>query len=93
MLLSARRVDAATALDWGLVSEIVDGDVVQRAEEIAEEIAELPRLALARTKASLRRALAHGLDDELAVMGAQQGQLLVSEEFLEVTARLSGGRK
>ncbi|MET0521339.1 MAG: enoyl-CoA hydratase/isomerase family protein [Jiangellaceae bacterium] len=93
MLLAARRVDAPTALEWGLVSEVVDGDVVARAEEIAEQIADLPRVALARTKASLRRALAHGLDNELAVMGAQQGQLLVSDEFLEVTAGLSGGRK
>lgn len=93
MLLAAQRVDAAKALDWGLVSEVAEGDVVARAEEIAEQIAELPRLALARTKASLRRSLTHGLDDELAVMGAQQGQLLVSEEFLEVTATLSGGKK
>lgn len=93
MLLVARRVDAPTALDWGLVSEIAEGDVVARAEELAEQIAELPRLALARTKASLRRALARGLDEELAVMGAQQGQLLVSEEFLAVTAALAGGKK
>lgn len=93
MLLAARRVDAPTALDWGLVSEVVEDDVVERAEQIAEQMADLPKLALARTKASLRRALAHGLDDELAVLGAQQGQLLISEEFLEVTAALSKGRK
>ena len=93
MLLAARRVDAVTALDWGLVSEVVDGDVVERAEEIAEQIATLPKLALSRTKASLRRALGDGLDVELAVMGAQQGQLLVSEEFLEVASQLSGKGK
>ncbi|MET0199821.1 MAG: enoyl-CoA hydratase-related protein [Rhodococcus fascians] len=92
MLLAGKRIDARTALEWGLVSEVVDGDVTARAAALAEEIARLPRLALARTKASLRRGIDHGLDEELAVMGAQQGQLLIGDEFLKATARL-GGKK
>ncbi|HVW41808.1 MAG TPA: enoyl-CoA hydratase/isomerase family protein [Amycolatopsis sp.] len=88
LLLTGKRLDATTAADWGLVSEVVDGDLMARAAEIADGIAALPPLALARTKAALRRSADHGLEDELAVLGAQQGQLLLAEEFLAATAAL-----
>lgn len=93
MLLLGQRLDAQTALQWGLVAEVVDGDLLARAAELAESMADLPALALARTKASLRRFLRSGLDAELAVMGAQQGQLLVGQEFLDATARLTARSK
>ncbi|MBC2864952.1 enoyl-CoA hydratase/isomerase family protein [Streptomyces mexicanus] len=92
MLLLGQRLDAASALACGLVGEVAEEDLAARATEVAESLADLPRLALARTKASLRRYLHVGLDSELAVMGAQQGQLLVGEEFLEATAQLTGRR-
>lgn len=92
MLLLGQRLDARAALEAGLVGEVVEGDLMGRAAELAESLADLPRLALARTKASLRRYLHADLEPELAVMGSQQGQLLVGQEFLDATARLTGSR-
>lgn len=90
MLLAGRRIDAETALHWGLVNDVAaDDDVVGMAERCAEQIAELPALAVARTKASMRRGLERGLEEEFATLGAQQGQLLTGEEFKEATARLT----
>lgn len=90
MLLLGHRLDARAALEAGLVGEVVEGDLLACAAEMAESLADLPQLALARTKASLRRYLNADLDSELAVMGSQQGQLLVGQEFLDATARLTG---
>jgi enoyl-CoA hydratase/carnithine racemase len=40
LVLRAARIDAATALGWGLVEEVVEpGSLARRAAEIAEEIA------------------------------------------------------
>ena len=51
MLMTARRVDAATALSWGLVDEVVDaGDLDARAAELAAEIAAHPPELLAMIK-------------------------------------------
>jgi len=51
----------------------------------------LSPLALARTKASLRRALSQEFASELAVLGATQGALMDSESFREVARRFSTG--
>jgi 2-(1,2-epoxy-1,2-dihydrophenyl)acetyl-CoA isomerase len=93
LLLCGRRVDADTALQWGLVNEVAqDGDVVAAAVAMAAEIAALPAVAVARTKAALRRARDAGLEPELATLGAQQGQLLVGDDFQALAARMTGGR-
>jgi hypothetical protein len=38
----------------------------------------------------LRRYVDRGLDEELAVLGAQQGQLLATDEFSAVARRIQG---
>ena len=88
MVLLGRQVSAPDALSWGLVNEIVDGgSLEERIEQIGTQLAGLSAPALARSKASLRRALADTFDAELAIMGATQGSLLTSEEFRAATAR------
>lgn len=90
MLLLSRRLDATTALQWGLVNGIAeDGDVLGHSLEIAARLSALPPLALQRTKAAFRRRVDHGLEEEFATLGAQQGQLLTSPEFEAATARLT----
>lgn len=49
MALTGAPVDAATALHWGLVNEVVD-DVHARAEALAAELAAGPRVAVQVTK-------------------------------------------
>jgi enoyl-CoA hydratase/carnithine racemase len=51
--LTARPIDAPTALAWGLVNELAD-DVGTRAVELAAEIATLAPLSLRGTKRALR---------------------------------------
>lgn len=51
MALTGAPIDAATALQWGLVNEVVDpAAVVARAAALAAEIAAGPRMAVQVTK-------------------------------------------
>jgi len=86
MLLLGSRVDARSALAMGLVDAIA-ADPLVGAREMGETIANLSYEAVSRTKAALRRGLDRGLDAELDVLGAQQGQLLDGDEFRAFAAR------
>jgi enoyl-CoA hydratase len=58
MILTGRVVDAAQALDWGLVNEVVaPGRHLERALEVAEGLARFPQ----RTMLSDRRAALEGI--------------------------------
>jgi 2-(1,2-epoxy-1,2-dihydrophenyl)acetyl-CoA isomerase len=88
LVLTGRRIDATTAERWNLVHEVVPADrVLARACEWANELVALPPIALARSKAALRRGLADGAEGELAALGAVQGGLLTGPEFAERAAR------
>jgi 2-(1,2-epoxy-1,2-dihydrophenyl)acetyl-CoA isomerase len=88
LVLTGRRIDAATAERWNLVHEVVPADRLRaRALELAGELAALPPVASARSKAALRRALTDGAEGELAALGAVQGSLLTGPEFAERAAR------
>jgi len=88
MVLLGRRISAEQALDWGLVNEVVEPDALQaRVDGVADQLATLSAAALHSSKQSLRRAQSLGFEQELAVLGATQGGLLTSQEFLDATAR------
>src|SRR2546429_551823 len=54
---TGRRLTAAEAHAWGLVSEVVEADALQdRATELATELAALPTRAIGMTKQLLDRA-------------------------------------
>ena len=56
LLLTGETIDAQTALDWGLVTEIVVGErLLVRATDIARKLAAIPAATLAETKAAWRR--------------------------------------
>ncbi len=61
MVLTGRTVDAAEALDFGLVDRVVDGDALAPALELATALAQGPAAALALAK----RAVDGGLDGTL----------------------------
>ena len=50
LCLTGRVVDANEALRLGIVRQVVEGDVVERARELAETVAALPRQAVLETK-------------------------------------------
>lgn len=88
LVLLGQTINAATALDWGLVNGVVaDQELDQHVAGVIATIERLPEPALARSKAALRRAREIGLDAELAALGAVQGSLLTSEDFRAATAR------
>lgn len=65
-LLSGRRLSAAEALAWGLVSEVVEPDqFTSRTQALAAQFAALPTAAVGLTKQLLGDALSSTLDAQL----------------------------
>jgi enoyl-CoA hydratase/carnithine racemase len=64
MIYTGEFVDAPVAREWGLVDEVVEGDVFMRAIEAAEQYASGPSLSLAAAKRAVHRA---GADDGFTV--------------------------
>jgi len=91
LLLLGDRIPADRAEALGLLNRVVPADdLLIEAQGLAAELAKRSSVALARTKASLRRALDVGLAEELATMGAIQGGLLTGPDFLAVVERMKG---
>jgi 2-(1,2-epoxy-1,2-dihydrophenyl)acetyl-CoA isomerase len=65
-LASGRRLGAAEALEWGVVNEVVAPDaLLDRARQVAVELAGQPGEAVAMTKRLLQRALQSSLGEQL----------------------------
>lgn len=65
-LASGRHVDASEALQWGLVSEVVDPDhLLERAQAQAAQLAAMPGIGVAESKRLLDQALSRSLEEEL----------------------------
>lgn len=76
LLLQDLTIDAETALDWGLVTEVVPRDgVAGRAEEVARFWLDNATAAFGQAKRLVRvgadRTFAENLDDEAASIGAR----------------------
>ena len=83
-LCSGRRLAAAEAHDWGLVSEVVGADAFPaRVAEVAAELAALPTRAIAMTKRLLDRAAASTLDEQLDWEAQLQAVATQSADFRE----------
>lgn len=75
LALTGRVLTADEALDWGLVTEVVDDEVVQdRAAELAVSLARGPAWALGQTRRLIRAAVEDSrqasADDEAATIAA-----------------------
>lgn len=93
LLLQDRAIDAATALDWGLVAEVV-GDPASRAEEIARFWLDNATGAFGQAKRLVRtgahRAFAENLADEARTIGARFD---TEESRVRVAAFAAASRK
>ncbi len=79
-----RRLAADEALDWGLVSEVIDGGAFEaRIAEVAAEWAARPTLAIGRTKQLFEHAFAAELDAQLALEARLQQESVGSADFAE----------
>jgi 2-(1,2-epoxy-1,2-dihydrophenyl)acetyl-CoA isomerase len=86
-LCSGRRLTAADAHAWGLVTEVVESDqVLTRANEIAAVLAALPTRAIGMTKRLLQRAHTASLGEQLELEAQLQRVATESEDFAEGVA-------
>ena len=84
MLLTGRRIDGQTALEWGLADELASADDLGAvARALAGELAENAPLAVQSTRQTLRTGLAEGVRAATAVEARLQAVLRETEDFRE----------
>ena len=92
-LLTGDEFDAATALRFGFVQEVVPvGEEFARALAIAEKITAQAPLAVRATIASSRKVVEQGQDAAVAEFRAVQARLATSEDAKEGVASFVGKR-
>ena len=86
-MTSGRRLTAAEAHAWGLVSEVVqDDDLAARAAELASTLAALPTRAIGMTKRLFDAAPTNRLEEQLELEAQLQSAATKSEDFGEGVA-------
>lgn len=87
MLFTSRTLDAATALEWGLVNRVVPADrLMDEALATAEEIARRAPHALRMTKALLRQGRDGTFDQILEMTAAMQALAHLTDDHAEGVA-------
>jgi 2-(1,2-epoxy-1,2-dihydrophenyl)acetyl-CoA isomerase len=86
-LASGKRLTAAEAHAWGLVSEVVEADALSsRAAELAAQAAELPTRGVGMTKRLLDHAVTATLEEQLEREAQLQAAATQTEDFREGVA-------
>jgi enoyl-CoA hydratase/carnithine racemase len=93
MAFTGDRVDAATALDWGLVSRVVEPEeLMVTAQELAARVAVNPPHALRATKRLLRESGRQDFDGFLELSAALQALSHPTEDHREALAAFNERR-
>jgi 2-(1,2-epoxy-1,2-dihydrophenyl)acetyl-CoA isomerase len=89
-MTSGRRLTAAEAQQWGLVSEVVEAEGLSaRTAELASTLAAMPTRAIGMTKRLFDASANNTLEDQLELEAQLQSAATQSEDFREgVTAFL-----
>jgi enoyl-CoA hydratase/carnithine racemase len=94
MLLTGRDIDAATALQWGLVNEVVPlAELESVAHRWTTELASLSPLALRATKEAAVRGLHMPLEEAIGTSFPSRDVLRASPDFNEGARAFSEKRK
>jgi enoyl-CoA hydratase/carnithine racemase len=81
---SNRRLSAAEALEWGLVSEVTPANgFTTRVAELAAEWAARPTAAIGRTKQLFEHASTAAMEAQLALEAELQQASVATEDFRE----------
>ncbi len=81
ILLTGGRIDAQTALRWGLVSHVVPlAELMPKAEEIANAVCECGPLAVRAIKQAAYRGLSMTLEEGLALESKLQADVFGTED-------------
>jgi 2-(1,2-epoxy-1,2-dihydrophenyl)acetyl-CoA isomerase len=85
-----RKLSAADAVDWGLVTEVVaDETLPARAAELAGQYAQAPTRGVGMTKRLFDNAQTAGLEEQLELEAQLQAAATQTDDFREgVTAFL-----
>ena len=84
MMLLGERIAAEQALEWGMVTEVVEDEaLLQRAMEIAIRLANGPTKTLAMIRHGIRHALELPLTDALALEARNQREAVRTADFAE----------
>src|SRR3546814_7486213 len=84
MIMSGDLIDAQRALQWGLVSEVVEPDaLMDRARELAATIASRAPIAAETAKLNLRAAVSMPLDKAVAYERDLQAICFATEDATE----------
>jgi len=93
-MTSGRKLTAAEALEWGLVSEVVDGDsLAARAGEIAAQYAAMPTRGVGMTKRLFSEAARNRLEQQLELEAELQTAATQTNDFREGVAAFLEKRK
>lgn len=93
MALTGDRVDAATALDWGLVSQVVEPeDLLSAAHALAERVAVNPPHSVRMTKRLLRLSESSSLEALLEHSAAMQAIAHHTDDHREAIDAMLGKR-
>ena len=94
MVMTGNRIDAQTALEWGVVDFVVAPEELDaRALEIAKTIAAKPPIALAMAKTMIDQGHAGAVRNGIAQELLAQTALFKSEDYTEARAALREKRK
>ena len=86
-LATGKKLTAAEAHAWGLVSEVVETDrLAARAAELAAQLADMPTRGIAMTKRLLDHAVDASLDEQLEREAQLQSAATQTEDFKEGVA-------
>ncbi|GGP11825.1 enoyl-CoA hydratase [Nonomuraea glycinis] len=86
LMLLGEPVDAARALELGLVTRVVPADeVLKTAAELAQRLADGPTRAFAATKQALAYAATHALPEALILEADLQDECVATRDHLDAT--------
>jgi enoyl-CoA hydratase/carnithine racemase len=87
MGLTGERIDAARALEWGLVTEVCDDDeLMDRARALAETLAAKPPLALRYIKQDMYDLAHRPFDDAMRIEAEHLNYLIGTDDCREALA-------
>jgi 2-(1,2-epoxy-1,2-dihydrophenyl)acetyl-CoA isomerase len=84
LALLGERIDARTALDWGLINRVVaDADLAVQSEQLGRRMAAGPTRAYAGSKRELNAMVYGRLDEQLELEATIQQEMASSSDFAE----------
>ena len=94
LAIEAEKIDAARALEWGLVNRVVEtGDVLANALEWAQSLTERAPISMGLTKRAFRAACQDGLRNAMAYEAMAQRTAITTDDCKEGVSALFEKRK